>query len=97
MIELYWQNEAPELSPGHYLLGDCKQRVEVPLLYHQFIERAGFGNASVFEGQYTVISLQQVFIQSVGDYNASQVVQIQDRIGNLESSLGINSSPCRSP
>ena len=72
MIELDGRNEAPEITPGLILLRYGEQRVEVTLLCHQFIERAGFGNGSVFEGQHTVIPLQQIFVQCMGDNNAGQ-------------------------
>ncbi len=65
-------NDALELD----LLRHSEQRVEISFLVHQFVEAPSFGDTSIFEGQYTVIPLQQVFVQSVGDYDAGQVVQI---------------------
>ena len=62
--------------------------------FSELISKVCINYASVFEGQHTVISLQQVLIKGVGNYNAGQVVQIQDCIGDLECGLGIQCCGC---
>ena len=87
---------APEIFKnlrGTILLRHCKERVEITFLLHQFIKGAGFCDAAVPEGQNTVIPLQQVFVQRMGDNDPGQTIQIQDRIRHLKRCLRIQS--CR--
>lgn len=51
-----------------------EQRVEIAFLLHQFLERAGFRDAAVFQGQDTIIPLQQVLVKRVGDDDPGQSV-----------------------